>query len=192
MYYNTTDKHFYGWNGTAWVIPNQTTTNPNGLELIKTQTVGSGVNTATITNCFSSAFTNYKVIYTGGTLSANDIGARFGPTSVSGYNTQYYSTLFYANGNVGSFALAQTNNQDHMAWVGGGSTTAAYASFDVMNPYEPTWSRFHGGAYQNNLAIGIQTGEHRSTGQFTDLTLLGGGGATMTGGTIRVYGYRNS
>lgn len=166
--------------------------NAVGLWLVKSQAVStSGVTSVTLTNVFSSDFDAYRVIYSGGTLSTNDIGARFGPSSVSGYNTGYYSTLFYANGNPGTFTLAQTQNQAEMAWLGGGSTTTAYATFDIINPYKATWTRFHNGSYQNNLNVGFTTGEHRSTGQFTDITIIGGGGATITGGTVRVYGYRN-
>ena len=164
----------------------------SGLVFVKSQTVGTGVTSVTVTNCFSSTYDNYRVIYDGGTLSANDIGMKYGPTSVAGHNTNYWSTLLYANGNPGAFALAQIANGTTMGWVGGGTTTAAWASFDVFSPFLARWSRIHSGMYQNGGAMGFQTGEHQSTGQFTDLILLGGGGATLTGGTITVYGYRKA
>jgi hypothetical protein len=162
-----------------------------GLWLVKTQTVGTAVSSVTVTNAFSANYDNYRVIYSGGTQTANDLSMKFGPTSVAGHNTQYYSTLFYASNNPGAFALAQTTNAGDMAWVGGGSTTATWASFDVFSPNLARWSKVHTGMYQNGNAIGLQTGEHRSTGQFTDLILVAGGGAFMSGGIIRVYGYRN-
>ena len=40
------------WNGTAWVIPNQTTQNPEGLELVKTQTIGTSVSSISVTSVF--------------------------------------------------------------------------------------------------------------------------------------------
>ena len=40
-----------------------------GLWLVKTQTVGTGVSSVTVTGAFSSTYDNYFVTYTGGTGS---------------------------------------------------------------------------------------------------------------------------
>ena len=37
----------------------------SGLVFIKSQTIGSGVSSVTVTNVFSSTFENYKVVTTG-------------------------------------------------------------------------------------------------------------------------------
>ena len=160
----------------------------SGLVFVKSQTVGSSVGSVTITNVFSSTYDNYKVIYAGGNLSGNSsISLQFGPTSVSGYNANYYSTLIYINGNPGAIDKAQQANVSSMLWVGGGSADGAYASFDIYNPNLAKWTRVVNGIYQDANAMGFQQGEQQNTGQYTALTLIGG---TLTGGTITVYGYR--
>ena len=60
------------YNGSAWV---SLVTAP-GLTLIKTQTIGSGVSSITVTDAFSSTYDNYKITITGGTGSINQIGLR--------------------------------------------------------------------------------------------------------------------
>jgi hypothetical protein len=160
----------------------------SGLVFVKSQSVGSNVSSVEITSVFSSTYDNYKVIYAGGNMTGNaDISLQLGPSSVSGYNANYYSTLMYINGNPGAFDKAQGANVSTMSWVGGGSANGAYSSFEIYNPNLAKWTRVVNGIYQSGNAVGTQQGEQQNTGQYTALTLIGG---NMTGGTITVYGYR--
>ena len=40
--------------------------NAIGLWLVKSQTVGTGVSSVTVSNAFSADFDNYRIIYSGG------------------------------------------------------------------------------------------------------------------------------
>jgi hypothetical protein len=165
----------------------------SGLVYIKQQTVGSGVTSVTLTDVFSSTYDNYRVTYAGGNMSGNnDISANLGPTSVSGWNTNYWVTLMYVGGNPsGTFALAQSNGDSKCNWVGGGSANGAYASFDIFNPFLSKWTRFINGTYQSGNAVGISQGENQNATSFTAIIVNAGGG-TLTGGIVTVYGYRKA
>ena len=177
------------WNGTVWVIPNSPAQNPGGLELIKTQTVGSGVSSVPVTGVFSSTYNNYKIIYSGGVLSANsDMQMQLGPSSVSGYNTSYETGLTY--GNPGTFAYAYSGSTTTFTWIGGGNATSAQASVELIGPNLARYTRMNLGSYQSGANFGNSFGVHYQTQQYTDITLLIGVGYTFTGGTISVYGYR--
>jgi len=176
------------WNGTAWVIPNSPAQNPQGLELVKTQTITSGA-TVVVTNVFSSTYDNYRIFVDNGVATGNAaISLQLGPSSVSGYNTSYYSVTIYAAYSGGAVANANVNNGS--SWVYSGyARTSNGISFmvDVCGPNLAKYASISNGYAGADGAF--SAGYHSSTNQFTDFTLAG---ATFTSGTIRVYGYRNS
>lgn len=175
------------WSGTAWTMPNQTTTNPEALELIKVQTVGTAVSSVTVSDAFSALYDNYKIMYSGGTQSASsDIWIQIG-----GSTTGYYNVLAYALV-TGTLTGAMTNNNfSYFPWIGGGSAgQASHVNVEVMNPFLPMYTKIRNGSYQNDLNYGTCQGEHRIATSYSSF-VLGPGTGTMTGGTIRVYGYRN-
>lgn len=185
--YETDTKQTLVWQGAAWVMLTDADT-PPGLQLVKTQAVGStAVTSVVLVSVFSSEFDNYRVIYSGGKMNttSNDMTLQLGPSSVGGYNSSYVTSLFYATG--GASAYAETNTTA-FAWVGGGSTNACYLSVDLFNPYLAMYTRSHCGAYQNGTAIGNSVGEHRQTGQYTDITISSG--SSFKDGTVYVYGFR--
>ena len=50
-----------------------------GLTLVKTQTVGSGVSSVTVTDAFSATFDNYEILMSGGTQTATtDVKLKLG------------------------------------------------------------------------------------------------------------------
>lgn len=160
-----------------------------GLVLVKTQAVGSGVSSVTVTNAFSSTYDNYLVTMSGGTNSAaGAIHMRLGSS-----NTGYYGFLVYGDATSNTVLGAARNNLDYAYFVGGcqGANQSATVSTQVMNPALATYTRFVGGAYHNANAYGTMQSEHRVATAYTDFLLQPEAG-TLTGGTIRVYGYRNS
>jgi hypothetical protein len=176
------------WNGTAWVIPNQTTTNPEGFELIKTQTVGTGVTTVTVTDAFSSVYENYRIIYSGGTQSAsNDVYLQIG-----GSTTGYYGVLIFTSSTSNTPQAAANNNNNRADWIGGAvANQSSHISVDVLGPFNSAYTKIRNGSYQNDNFYGTYQGEHRVATSYTSF-LIGVAAGTLTGGTIRVYGYRNS
>ena len=162
--------------------------NPVGMVLVKSQTVGSGVSSVTVTNAFSSTFQNYKIIIDGvdSTVANNTMQFNF-----DGSTTGYYWAGWYRNfaNTVGTFS----GESNGASWPIGYTSTSesTYCSFEVFHPYDSSRRAhysFMPGAGNDYVISG--GGQHANVSSFTGFRIVGGAG-TMTGGTIRVYGYNN-
>ena len=71
IYETDTDRAMV-YNGTGWVVLSTGRANPGGLDLVKTQTVGSAVSSIPVTDAFSSTYDNYLITYNNGSSSATD------------------------------------------------------------------------------------------------------------------------
>lgn len=164
--------------------------NAVGLWLVKTQTIGTGVSSVTVTNAFSATYDAYKIVVTGMRNATNDIeiGLQLNNATTVGY----YGTYQYVNYTTNALGLASNVNNARFNWIGAASTTNNVGALmcDVFNPFATCFTRIIAGptTYQNitGTYTGIQDGNLSHTG----FTLTPGAG-TLTGGTIRVYGYRN-
>ena len=179
--YETDTDRVLVWNASAWVAPNSTTANPPGLELVKTQTVGTAVSSVTVSDAFSATYDAYKIIWTNGTQSV-DTNLTM---SIGSATSNYYLVMIYGPWNSTAVLNAGNNNSTLFSWAGGNGN----ASIEVINPFltKPTEMQArirYSTVYGNSVALLTDTNSHSS---FT-LTPASG---TMTGGTIRVYGYRN-
>jgi hypothetical protein len=184
--YETDTDRVLVWNASAWVAPNSTTANPPGLELVKTQTVGAGVTSVTVTDAFSANYANYRITYTGGVLSAStNINMVLGAAATGYYNQLIYAT--YAG--VGPISNVPDNNAVRWNFVGSGTTTFANVLMEIQNPFDTTRTLMTT-AYRNETLYGTGGGFLDDATSYSAFT-LGLGTGTMTGGTIRVYGYRN-
>jgi hypothetical protein len=159
--------------------------NSVGLWLVKTQTVGTAVSTVTVSSTFSADYDNYQIIYSGGTMST-DTSITLALTGLSAGN--YYSSFIY-----GSFSGVTVTNEgtagvNSFSNAGGGYNGAAvldatvYAPFLNIRTNVSTRTRY-------DTKWGTMSGLHVDTNSATGLTIAPASG-TMTGGTIRVYGYR--
>jgi len=159
-----------------------------GLVFIKSQTVGSGVSSVTVTDVFSSTFDNYKIIYRITTSVNVNMGLTIdGVTSATGYDSKaFYSTVFAAGGFTAALNAAGA------FWTVGWSNAGepANASIEIYQPYQNSRVRFS--SQFSSYVAGVSNGATVATGgtQSTDFTLAPASG-TFTGGTIRVYGYNN-
>jgi hypothetical protein len=158
-----------------------------GLWLVKTQTVGAGVASVTVTDAFSADYDNYLVTYTGGVGSTNiTLRVRLGAT-----NTNYYSQTIYAlfNSSTGPISNVPDNNAAQWSFVGRATTNWTYLQMNIYTPFLTTRTFF------NTFAVGA--GDMTATAglldnatSYTAFDIICSTG-TLTGGTIRVYGYRN-
>jgi hypothetical protein len=158
-----------------------------GLWLVKTQTVGTGVSSVTVTGAFSANYDRYRITIdniaasTGGDL-------RF---QLGSANTQYYGIYNYQV-STGTTQVFYQNNTAN-AYIGGLATSGSQGeqsiTFDISQPNKATRTAWTGQAFGNNyyFNFGYQLAD---TTQYTAFTIFPGSG-TLTGGTIRVYGYRN-
>jgi hypothetical protein len=188
--YETNTKQTLVWQGTAWVMLTDADT-PPGLQLIKTQTIGSGVASVTVTDVFSSEFDAYKIVATGvrNASTQADIQFRLNNASVG-----YYGAFQYVNVSNNSFAVASLANAAQWSWVGSAGNPTGWLGglvCDVINPFATGFTGIAAAPIYYSLLNGSFQGIQDSNVSHTGFILLAGSG-TLTGGTIRVYGYRNT
>jgi hypothetical protein len=157
-----------------------------GLVLVKTETVGSGVASVTITNCFSATYDNYKIVASGVGASASGNAT----LEFTGLTTGYYGGLNYGPFTTGGSNTAGYNNIANITHGAGMDNGVLYMNAEVTNPFLAKPTSFFGSfvdATNSGFVFAKQTSNTSTTG-FT-LTPFSG---TLTGGTIRIYGYANS
>lgn len=160
-----------------------------GLVLVKTQTVGSGVSSVTVTNAFSSTFDNYKIVYHGGSGSGfGSLLMTLGSTTTDYYWGRYY--IFYSDGTIST-----SNGNADSSWSVGtiqNNPDLTMVSVDLFGPYLSVSTMMQLNVRLSGLsgAVGGGGGFLDSTTSYTSFTLTASAN-TMTGGTVRVYGYRN-
>ena len=160
----------------------------SGLVLVKTQAIGSGVSSVTVTGAFSSTFDNYKIIISGVDTTVSNYSVEF---NFDGSTSAYYWAGWYRNysNNVGGFIGG--SNTAH--WPLGYTTTSesTHCSFEVFHPFDST-RRAHYNALPSagNDFVLNTGGQHANVSSFSGFRIALSAG-TMTGGTIRVYGYNN-
>jgi hypothetical protein len=164
--------------------------NSVGLWLVKTQTVPAGALSAVVTGAFSSDYNNYFVTWTGGTGSVGGAQLRIAFNVDTANN--YYSNII-----TQTAGLAAVNGQAFGALVG--FTVVGYVdtgdtscSLTINNPNTALNTNFYGSfnCLGGSSQVGTVGGWSIGTGANTGFTLYPSSG-TISGGTIRVYGFRN-
>ena len=157
----------------------------SGLTLIATQTIGTTVTAVAVSNVFSATYDTYKIVVSGGLGSlANSFAMTLG-ASVTGY----YSNLVYTSYNT-TVAGAGTSNGASWTGFGGIDTTSLNLNLELNSPFLAKNTTFQAGGYRTTIA-GAANGIHQVQTSYTGFTLAPESG-TITGGTIRVYGYQLS
>jgi hypothetical protein len=159
--------------------------NAVGLWLVKSQAVGTGVSSVTVTGAFSADYENYKVVYSGGVASTNITTTLQLGASTADYNLSLPYVVYGSGTPSGTSVSAGTN----FALVGYGTTDYININIDVCDPFTTRWTRVMG-HYIGTSESGYYGGIHKVASSFSSFT-IGSVFGTMTGGTIRVYGYRN-
>lgn len=169
------------YDGSSWL-----TLGPTGLQLVKTQTIGTTVSTVTVTGAFSADYDNYKIMIAGGAGSTDiNLLLTLGSTA-TGY---YYGGTTRTPGGV-SGGLEGNNATSFL--MGSAHTNGITANVDVISPFAT--KRTHFTAQYNpavtNAQMGTLNGFLNDNTSYTAFSIALSSG-TLTGGTIRVYGYRN-
>jgi hypothetical protein len=163
----------------------QSDLNAIGLWLVKSQAVGSGVASVTITDAFSSQFDNYRVIFANGISGANDnaISISFAPVA-SHFGSMRYDS-FTGSGSGTLFTNAQT-----FIYLGLSGTAGQQSLvFDVFAPFLTQFTKVTA-MLTSNLYTGYSGGVYAQNTSNSGFTLIAPAGG-FTGGTVKVYGYRN-
>ena len=158
----------------------------SALVLISATTIGTTVASVTVSGAFSATYDAYKILITGGAGSAQTgLGFKLG-ASVTGYY-QAQAGINYSTGTVTGRA-----NSNDSSWTraGAGNSSGLSLIMDINNPFLAKYTYFSCAVAYNDE--GAQTnGFHGVATSYTDFTITPSTG-TLTGGTIRVYGYTNS
>jgi len=171
------------YTGTAWI-----TAISSGLNLISSTTIGSAVSSVTVSNCFSATYANYLVKVdtvfsvngarilmrgassTGATYAGNFLSMDTSGSTVTGY--QYVSSTYHEVGLSSSTGRTCTD-------------VSVYNIFDAAVATRVI-HQYAGHQYTGS-------GGSRDSATISSASLdLEPASGTMTGGTIRVYGYANS
>jgi hypothetical protein len=151
-------------------------------------TIGSAVSSVTVSGAFSATYDNYLIILSGGVGStATGINLTLGATA----------TGYYRGGNYTSYATTTVtgvagNNVTNWQSIGVASTTSLDARVELYDPFLEKNTKMRG-SYASALTTGeslVQQGFLNNTTSYTDFTFTKASG-TLTGGTIRIYGYNN-
>lgn len=164
--------------------------NAVGLWKISSTTIGSAVSSVPVTGVFSSSYANYRIIISGGTASTLlDLRLQLGSTTTGYYWTR--SGWTYSNPGVAN-AVGAANTTSFTIGAASNSPGYVQAIVDLMSPNLADETFYNG-----TFALPSTTGYNGVTGgflndttQYTSFTILTSTG-TLTGGTIRVYGYRD-
>jgi hypothetical protein len=161
--------------------------NSVGLWLVKTQTIGSAVASVTVSSAFSTDYDNYKITVTGVSPSAsNTLRLMIG----SGRTDGHYGVFNYIQSNgVDAGALKTANAASNYCVLTQAGVTNAEFSCDILTPRLAERTTMFGQGF-GRLYYGDFGGGDDSSSGYTSFTLLPDVG-TMTGGEIKVYGYRN-
>jgi hypothetical protein len=168
--------------GLKWSTPS------GALTLIKTQTIGSAVSSVTVTDAFSATYDNYLVIVSGGSGSTSSGAVLTLGATTTGYylagslvNYTTGAVTGFGSSNVSSFFSTYYNSNAHSAHL------------NIQNPNLAKVTTFNTNAISATAGsnIAYYSGFLDNTTSYTEFTLTASSG-TMTGGTIRVYGYQNS
>jgi hypothetical protein len=159
--------------------------NQAGLWLVKSQTVGTGVASVAVTGAFSADYDNYRIVWSGGTSSTNDSAYQ-----IQFANTAHHYAVIRYDSYLGAATSVLPTNAQTAAYFGiSGQAKQDTMVLDVMNPYQAIFTKWTG-LCTGNAYYGTGGGVYAQNTSITSFTIIAPFG-TMTGGTIRVYGYRN-
>jgi hypothetical protein len=159
----------------------------SALVLIKTQTIGTTVSSVTVTDAFSSTYDDY-LIRLSPTVGSEPLTlvVSYGSTATGYYSASNILTFANTDGNSGTANGSSTG-------AGRLTATGSAVAFEVSAPnlVSNTITRMIFVAPETGGRAGSVGGFLNNTTQYTAFTLTTTVG-TITGGTIRVYGYTNS
>lgn len=167
-------------------VLNASDMNAVGWWLVKSQAVGSGVSSVTVSSAFSTTYDAYKIIWDGGNGSTGiNLGMKLGAAA-----TGYYGFACYGVYTATTVFGVNDNNAGSFGTIGGGDSSMMSVDIDVIDPFltKPTKVR---GAFQNATAFGTYVGRLADSTSYTAFTFTPNTG-TLTGGTIYVYGYKKA
>ena len=190
LIYETDTNRILVYNASAWVMM-VAADSPPGMELVKVVDVSSS--STNVTSCFSSTYRVYRIIFDAIKTNGTDPFTLQLLSNTTPATSGYTKQRFYAQGATvgGSYVSSQSSI------IAGytASNVEQSISCDVFDPNATVITKFifqqvyHDGTNVSYMEQG--TASHTTTSAYDGFSLSCGSNS-FTGGTIRVYGYRNS
>lgn len=161
---------------------------PAGLVLIKSQVIGNAVTTVTVNDAFSSEFDNYRIMLNGSDSSIDEtvFHMKLSGSTGSTYSSAIQWTAFPTR-SIGGTNLSASST----GWIVGITDIDGVAAFclDIFQPFLTSrTSCSYLGAESGYMILG--GGYDTNVASHTGFSIHSPTSHTLTGGTIRVYGYR--
>jgi len=173
-------------------VLNASDMNGVGLWLVKSQAVGSGVSSVTVTSCFNADYDNFLVTFNniastggnGGTLNFQMVSSS--TPSTTGY---FGNTFFIVSGGGGGLSNAPFNNAANGEACSITTASTNNGALNLQGCFLASYTRYQHNSTDNNY-YRMHSGAHCVATSYDGIRIIPSAG-TITGGTIRVYGYRN-
>lgn len=163
----------------------------SGLVYVTTATIGTGVTSVTLNNIFTSAYSDYRIIVSGGTQSGVGAVLTANLTASGTASTgSYYATFVFSAYSGSTITVLNTNNGTNWPYLGMSIDEGWSGSFDVLSPQLAAKTSFGGFSNRNDIS-GTISGFHNVSTAYDGISFTCSPG-TMTGGTVTVYGYRKA
>jgi hypothetical protein len=165
----------------------------SGLVYIAQATATAGAPSLSISDCFSAAYENYRIVTKFASASAG-APALFARMRVSGSDNNTANYHYMMNGHTSANTAASTGATAQTEGYVGGFTGAS--SFDVISPFNSSVQTLLQGQttffdtsiyYIRNFGV-----FHNVASSFTGITLFPSASTLTAAFTVRVYGYRQS
>jgi hypothetical protein len=148
-------------------------------------TIGNAVSSVTVNGAFSATYDAYKIVVSSGVGSTTaNIMLRLGGSTAS--YSHGVSLITYSTAAIGGASEA---SGAQFAFIGAMNTSYLNVNCDLVNPFLAKQT-YMSASYSGQSQGGNSSGVHQVATSYTDFTLLPSSG-TLTGGTIRIYGYNN-
>jgi hypothetical protein len=179
------------YTGSAWQTP-------YGMTLLGTATLSGA--SFTVANVFSAAYDTYHLVISNVRTNSSAAGIllQMGTTGGSGYR---FVNFHAAYGSTVSTSINVDSSNGTSAYTTGIITATdnfSGGTIEVNNPFLAADTMFHSNGVDPRVAAAAGSGPRMGSGwlddttSYTGFTLSPSGGVTFNGGTVRVYGLRNS
>ena len=174
------------YDGASWATVGPAA--ESGLTLISSTTIGSAVSSVTVSDAFSATYDNYLIIVSGGVASTgNQLNLTLGSTT-----TGYYYAGSYVQYGSNTVTGEQATNAANWPRTVIGTTNSLNGYIDLFNPFQSknTHVMYRVVSSATNGFYFHNAGYLADTTSYTAFTMTTSTG-TVTGGTIKLYGYKN-
>ena len=157
----------------------------SGLVYVTSATVGSGVSSVTLTNCFNSSYDAYEVVVSNvdGSSGTSALVLQLVDSGGTPATTNYKSSGFFM-----TYTSTTLNGLNQTTWECSLSATNFGGKISIYNPFLTVASYFNN-ISNDDTYLRVYGGTHTTASSYVSLKLAPNAG-TITGGTITVYGYR--